>query len=202
MRYNRLNRGGEHVKKEALYAIFSKMPTLETQRLILRPMRVTDSADMYAYARNPEVSRFLTWSPHPDISHTRRYLEYLGGRYRIGAFYEWAIVHRETGRMIGSCGFTTIDTVNHCADIGYVMNPDFHGQGLMTEAARCVRDFGFDVIHLNRIEGRFMIENTASRRVMERIGMRYEGMRRSAMLVKGAYRDIGMCAMLHSDPRM
>ena len=189
------------MKKEAIYQIFSKMPTLETERLILRPMRVTDSIDMYAYAKDPAVSQFLTWSPHPDISHTRRYLEYLGGRYRIGAFYEWAIVHRASGRMIGSCGFTTIDSVNNCADIGYVLNPDFCGQGLMTEAARCVRDFGFDVLHLNRLEGRFMIENTASRRVMERIGMQYEGVRRSAMLVKGAYRDIGMCAMLHNDPR-
>ena len=190
------------MKKEALYRIFSKMPTLETERLILRPMRVSDSVDMFEYARNPEVSKYLTWNPHPDITHTRSYLEYLGGRYRLGTYYEWAVIHRESGRMIGSCGFSSIDTLNNCADIGYVMNPAFHGKGLMTEAARCVRDFGFDVVHLHRIEGRFMTENAASRRVMERIGMHYEGVRRGALLVKGAYRDIGMCAMLSTDARL
>ena len=189
------------MKKEELYRIFSHMPTLETNRLILRPMRVSDSVDMFEYARNPEVSRYLTWHPHPDIGHTRRYLEYLGGRYRLGVYYEWAVVHRETGRMIGSCGFTAIDAVNDSADIGYVLNPDFRGMGLMPEAARAVRDFGFDTLHLNRIEGRFMIENTASKRVMEKIGMRFEGVRRGSMLVKGKFCDIGMCAMLRTDER-
>lgn len=189
------------MQKEALYRIFSHMPTLETKRLVLRPLRVSDSVDMYEYAKNPTVSRYLTWNPHPDIGHTRRYLEYLGGRYRLGVYYEWAVVHRETGRMIGSCGFTSIDTVNDSADIGYVLNPAFHGMGLASEAARAVRDFGFDVLHLNRIEGRFMVENTASRRVMEKIGMRFEGVRRGCMLVKGQFRDIGMCAMLKDDPR-
>ena len=72
------------MKQETLYNVFSHMPNLETDRLLLRPMRVSDAPDMYAYACREDVTRYLLWNPHPDITHTRRYLEYLAGRYRLG----------------------------------------------------------------------------------------------------------------------
>ena len=59
------------MKKEAICRIFSHMPELQTERLILRRMRVSDAEDMYHYARRPEVTRYLLWSPHPDIYHTQ-----------------------------------------------------------------------------------------------------------------------------------
>lgn len=189
------------MNKETLYRIFSNMPELETPRLLLRRMKVADSADMYDYAHRPEVTRYLLWRPHADITYTRRYLEYLGGRYRIGAHYEWAVVHKDTGRMIGTCGFARVDTANNCAELGYVLHPDFHGKGLMTEAAERVLQFGFQVLGLNRIEARYMWGNDASRRVMDRLGMLYEGVQRAAMLVKGSYRDIATCSILAKDYR-
>ena len=189
------------MNKESLCRIFSHIPELETDRLLLRAMRASDSADMYDYARRPEVTEYLLWRPHCDVHYTRRYLEYLGGRYRIGMHYEWAMVHKETGRMIGTCGFARIDTAHNCGELGYVLHPDFHGQGLMTEAAARVLQFGFGVLGLNRIEARYMVENLPSRRVMDRLGMLFEGVARSAMLVKGKYRDIATCAILAKDYR-
>ncbi len=184
------------MKKETLCRIFSRIPELGTERLILRALRVSDSADMFEYARDPDVTRYLLWRPHADVGYTHRYLEYLGSRYRIGAHYEWAIVHRETGRMIGTCGFARIDCAHDCGELGYVLNPAFRGQGLMPEAATCVLRFGFEELGLHRIEARYMVENTTSLRVMEKIGMCHEGILHGAMLVKGAYRDIGVCAIL------
>lgn len=189
------------MNKESLCRIFSNIPELETPRLLLRRMKASDSADMYDYARRPEVSRYLLWRPHADVAYTRRYLEYLGGRYRIGAHYEWAVIDKKSDRMIGTCGFARVDTANNCAELGYVLHPDFHGQGIMTEAAERVLQFGFHVLGLNRIEARYMIENTPSRRVMDRLGMLFEGVQRSAMLVKGSYRDIATCAILAKDYR-
>ncbi len=189
------------MNKETLYRIFSNMPELETSRLVLRRMKASDSADMYDYAKSPEVTRYLLWRPHPDIAYTRRYLEYLGGRYRIGAHFEWAVVHKDTDRMIGTCGFARVDTANNCAELGYVLHPDYHGQGLMTEAAERVLQFGFNVLGLNRIEARYMLGLDASRLVMDRLGMLFEGVQRSAMLVKGSYRDIATCAILAKDYR-
>jgi len=189
------------MNKETLFRIFSHMPQLETERLTLRAMRVCDSADMYDYARRPEVSRYLLWRPHTDVGYTRRYLEYLAGRYRIGAHYEWAMIHKESGRMIGTCGFARIDTAHNCAELGYVLHPDFHGQGIVPEAAARVLKFGFSVLGLNRIEARYMVENTPSRRVMDKLGMQFEGVQRAAMLVKGSYRDIAVCAILAKEYR-
>lgn len=187
------------MKREDLLRVFSHMPTLQTQRLLLRPMRVSDTDDMYEYAKDPEVTRYLLWRPHTCREYTRSYLEYLAGRYRLGAHYEWAMIHRESGRMIGTCGFAGIDCPNSCAELGYVLNPDFRGQGLVVEAARCVMDFAFNTLGLHRIEARYMIENLASRRVMDKLGMRFEGVARSSLLVKGLYRDIGKCAILKEE---
>ncbi|MBQ8356424.1 MAG: GNAT family N-acetyltransferase [Clostridia bacterium] len=189
------------MKQETLYNIFSHFPQLETERLLLRALRVTDAPDMYDYAKRPEVTRYLLWNPHPDITHTRRYLEYLGGRYRLGQFYDWALISKKDHRMIGTCGFVRFDCPHNCAEIGYVLNPDYHGRGLMPEAARRVMQFGFSVLGLHRIEARYMVENTPSRHVMEKLGMTFEGVRRSSMLVKGLYRDIGICAILANEFR-
>ena len=189
------------MRKETLLNIFSKMPELETPRLILRAARVSDARDMFEYAKDPEVTRYLLWKPHPDESYTRSYLEYLAGRYRIGAHYEWVVADKETKRMIGTCGFASIDCANNCAELGYVLNPAYRGRGLILEAAQRVLQFGFCVLGLNRIEARYMVENTASLRVMEKLGMQFEGVAREGMLIKGLYRDIGKCAILAKDFR-
>ena len=189
------------MKKENLLHIFSRMPQLETERLILRPMRVSDAPAMFEYAKDPDVTRYLLWRPHPDVDHTRSYLEYLAGRYRIGMHYEWAVILKEEDRMIGTCGFCAVDCPHNRGEIGYVLNPKYRGKGIMPEAVRRVLRFGFDMMGLHRIEARYMIGNDASRRVMEKVGMQFEGVHREAMLVKGAYRDIGMCAILSSEFR-
>jgi ribosomal-protein-alanine N-acetyltransferase len=189
------------MRQETLYNIFSHMPDLETERLYLRPMRVSDAPDMYDYARREEVTRYLLWRPHADVHYTRSYLEYLAGRYRTGTCYEWAVISKADNKMIGTCGFSSIDTANNTAELGYVLHPDYWGCGIAAEAARRTLHFGFQVLGLHRTEARYMVENEASRRVMEKLGMRFEGVRREAMLIKGAYRDIGICAVLATEFR-
>ena len=175
------------------------MPTLETERLILRPMLVSDADDMYDYARREEVTRYLLWSPHASKKNTVDFLRYIRTRSGLGDFYDWAVVERESGRMIGTCGFTRFDFPHDSCEIGYVLNPDFHGRGYATEAAWRVADFGFTVLGVHRVEARFMQGNDASLRVMEKLGMTFEGYRRESMLVKGKYRTIGTCAILRDE---
>ena len=175
------------------------MPILSTDRLTLRPMRVADAEDMFDYARREDVTTYLLWSPHPAKSYTEDYLRYLQGRYALGEFYDWAVVEKESGKMIGTCGFTRFDFPHDSAEIGYVLNPDYHGLGYGTEAASRVIRFGFEVLNLHRIEARFMQGNEASLHVMEKLGMQFEGYRRDAMLVKGSYRTIGVSAILQDE---
>ena len=184
------------MKKESICSIFSNMPTLKTCRLVLRPMSVRDTDDMFSYASRADLTEYLLWAPHASRGYTRDYLKYIESRYRIGDFYDWAVVERESGRMIGTCGFTRFDPPHNSAEIGYVLNPDYHGRGYATEVSDRVIRYGFEELGLHRIEAKFMQGNDASLRVMEKLGMTFEGYRRDAMLVKGKYRTIGMCALL------
>jgi ribosomal-protein-alanine N-acetyltransferase len=175
------------------------MPELETERLVLRRMRLVDAEDMYEYARQTEVTRYLLWSPHPDISHTQDYLRYIASRYATGSFYDWAMVLKKNGKMIGTCGFTRFDFRHDCGEIGYVINPAYQGQGIATEAVARVIRFGFENLGLNRIECKYMPDNIASRRVMEKNRMVFEGIRRQGMLIKGEYRDVAICSILKEE---
>lgn len=187
------------IKKAFIYKIFTKMPVLETERLRLRRMLVTDSTDMFEYSSDPKVTKYLTWYPHPDADYTHDYLEYIGTKYRTGDFYDWAITLRSNGKMIGTCGFTRFNFTDDSAEVGYVLNPAYWGQGIAPEALSAVLKFGFDKLSLNRMEAKYIDGNDASRRVMEKVGMKYEGTLRSSMLIKGEYKNIGICSILRSE---
>ena len=184
------------MKREKILKIFTKMPTISTERLVLRPLRTADAYDMYEYSCREDVTEFLLWSPHKVVGETREYLAYVETRYAKGEFYDWAITLKDSGKMIGTVGFTKIHTAHNCAEIGYVLNPEYHHLGLGFESAKRVVDFGFEELSLHRIEARFMQGNSASLHVMEKLGMTFEGYARDGMLVKGSYRTIGTCSIL------
>ena len=187
------------MKQEKIRKVFRRMPVLHTERLTLRPMCTADAYDMYEYACREDVTTFLLWSPHPSVSYTRDYLAYIESRYATCEFFDWAITLKQSGKMIGTVGFTKIDAPHNCAEIGYVLNPEYHGEGLGYEAAERIVDFGFERLDLHRIEAKFMKGNAPSVRVMEKLGMIFEGYRRDGMLVKGEYRTIGTCAILRDE---
>ena len=187
------------MKKSILTNIFANVPTLETKRLILRKILVSDADDMFDYSKDQNVTKYLTWSPHPDKYYTVDYIKFVSRKYKTAEFRDWAVIDKASGKMIGTCGFTTIDLQNRRGEIGYVYNPEFWGKGIAAEALECVMEFGFLKLDLNRIECRFMVENTSSRRVMEKCGMTFEGVYREHIFVKEKYRDVGVCAILRSE---
>ena len=187
------------MQKKELNRRFLEKKQIETARLILRRVRRTDAEDMFSYASQEVVTRYLTWNPHPDLLHTKRYVTYLDSRYRVAQYFDFAIVLRDCGRMIGTIGFVSFDEENSIGEVGYVLHPDFWGMGIMTEALSAVIRFGFEELGLHRIEASYMPENCASRRVMEKCGMTFEGIRRGLRLVKGSYIDVGTYAILAED---
>lgn len=183
--------------KDALKGIFRDPPILYSNRLVLRKMEKSDAEDMFLYARDEEVTKYLLWSPHPSVNHTAKYLSTLAAHYRSGEFYDWAITLK--GRMIGNCGFSKLDLKNRCGEIGYVLARDVWGMGIAAEAAEKLLEFGFERLRLHRIEVHYMIENEASRRVAEKIGMTFEGVLRDSLYVKGIHRSIGICSILYDE---
>lgn len=190
---------GLFTPKTATQRLFSKIPTLETSRLLLRRIRPTDARDMYDYAKRPEVTKYLTWFSHDSLAYTEEYLHYLQKAYKQGTFYDWGLELKENGRFIGTCGFTAIDEDSNFAEVGYVLHPEYHGQGLMTEALKEVIRFGFEVLCVERIEAKHMEGNERSAAVMKRCGMQHEGLLRRRMIIKNNYESIHLYSILKQE---
>ena len=185
--------------QEQLHCIFTNPPSLSTDRLLLRKITPEDASDMFLYSRLDEVTRYLLWDAHPSEEYTRSYISYLQERYATGDFYDFGVVLKETGRMIGTVGFTSFDLPNNSAEVGYVISPFHQGKGFATEALKKVISFGFDVLGLSRISAVCMQENSASLRVMEKCGLKREGLLRSAVFAKGDMKDVYLSAITEKD---
>ncbi len=181
--------------------LFAKLPTLTTRRLILRRMTMADAVDIFAYSRDPEVSRHVLWEAHRTVNDSKQYLRYVLRQYRSGDPSSWGIELAETGHLIGTIGFMWWNREYRSAEVGYSLSRVYWNQGLMTEALREVMRFGFDEMNLNRIEAQHEITNPASGKVMEKVGMRKEGVLRGRLYNKGKYVDVALYAILRGDPR-
>lgn len=179
--------------------IFIDIPVLQTDRLILRKITRLDLEDVFEYASDPEVSKYLLWYPHVDKKFTLQYLKILEREYRKMNFFDWGVTVSESGKMIGTCGFTAFDIINNSAEIGYVLNADYWGQGYAEEMIRKILDFGFNVLGLHRIEAKMMCQNTSSSKVAEKCGMRFEGTLRESVLAKGKYVDVKVFAITETN---
>lgn len=176
-----------------------KPPTLETERLVLRAMTLADAEDMFTYASDPDVARYVTWSAHCTLEDSLGFLRFVEQRYAAGDAYDWGLILKETNRLIGTCGYVNWLKNHHVGEIGYALGSAYWGKGLVTEAARRVIEFGFNEMGLNRIEARCKPINIGSERVMQKIGMHFEGVARQKMFVKGEYHDLKQYAVLKDD---
>jgi RimJ/RimL family protein N-acetyltransferase len=181
--------------------ILKDLPILETERLILRKMTPDDAEAVFAYASDPEVTRYTAWDTHHTIEDSRAFLELVLGKYRSGGEPDWGVVYKDDHRFVGTCGFASWEAGHARAELGYVISRGYWGRGLMPEAVRTIIAFGFEKMNLNRVEARCIAENVASARVMEKAGMTYEGTLRRREFIKGAYRDMKLYAILRSEYR-
>ena len=147
---------------------------LETPRLLLRPFRDSDAADVYAYARDPRVGPIAGWQPHKSQEES---LEII--RTVFSAPGVFAMELKGTGAVIGSVGFVgnhPAGTLPDCPDdeVGYALSPACWGQGLMPEAVNTVLEYGFTQLEMKRIWCGHYAGNWRSKRVMEKCGFRYQ----------------------------
>ena len=177
------------------------LPVLETDRLLLRKMTPDDAEAVFAYASDPETSRYVIWETHLSVEDSRAFLELVASRCESGGEPEWGIVYKGDHRFVGTCGFVNWEPEHARAELGYVLSREYWGRGLASEAARAMISFGFTVMDLNRIEARCISENAASARVMQKAGMTYEGTLRQRELIKGAYRNMKVYSVLRDEYR-
>jgi ribosomal-protein-alanine N-acetyltransferase len=179
--------------------VFSQLPQVTTDRLVLRRMRVSDVDDIYAYACAPDVARYTSWAPHTSPDETRQFVRRVLDAYSEKRVASWGIELKAERKLIGTGGFGLWDIEQSAAEIGYVIGKPYWGQGLMTEAVTAMFDFGFRRMALNRIVIRMDPRNIGSWRVAEKCGCRFEGIARQVVYAKGAFDDLMVWAILRED---
>jgi len=170
---------------------------IRTERLLLRELRETDLDDVHAYAADPAVARFMDWGPNSH-DETVTYMN-----LKLDEQTRWprdevtlAIEHLADGRLIGAIRLAVNDRAHLTGDFGYSLSRAYWRQGYATEASRAVIEAGFRALGLHRIWAECDVENAGSWGVMEKLGMRREAHIREGKLIKGAWRDRYVYAVL------
>jgi ribosomal-protein-alanine N-acetyltransferase len=173
-----------------------QQPTFETQRLVLRPFTLEDAPAVQRLAGAREVAATMRAVPHP---------------YENGVAEQWISTHQEafeSGRQVhfavvlrdglALCGSTSlvINQQDNSATLGYWIGLPYWGQGYATEAAQAVVSYGFEVLKLHRIHARHFKSNAASGRVLQKVGMVYEGCLREHIFKWGQFHDVELYGLL------
>jgi ribosomal-protein-alanine N-acetyltransferase len=164
-------------------------------------MSMADAHDIFDYSRDPMVSEHVLWDTHRNVADSKAYLRYILRQYRNNEASSWGIELKRTGRLIGTIGFMWWNQQFRSAEVGYSLSRAYWNYGLMTEALQAVIRFGFEEMHLYRVEAQHEIDNPASGRVMEKAGMRKEGVLRGRIYNKGRHVDVCLYAILRGDSR-
>lgn len=154
---------------------------LETERLILRQFKIEDYVEMYNnWACEDMVTKFLTWQTHTNQDVTKSVLADWIPKYENKDFYNWAIELKEENRLIGNISVVSHREETLSAILGYCIGSKWWGKEIMPEAGKAVLKYLFEEVGFNRIAANHDKNNPKSGRVMQKIGMTYEGTLRSA----------------------
>jgi ribosomal-protein-alanine N-acetyltransferase len=155
--------------------VFQSFPQLETRNLILRRMRRTDSDAIFRVLADDEVTRYYDDATFTDVSQASHQIEAWENGFINKRCIRWGIARKDDWGIIGSCGYYGFHTWHMRASIGYELARPFWRQGIMTEALNAIIDLGFMEMGLNRIEAVIMPENSASIKLLEKLGFHNEG---------------------------
>jgi [ribosomal protein S5]-alanine N-acetyltransferase len=177
----------------------SQFPTLETERFVLRQIKQDDSKEIFQYFSKDEVTKFYDLESFTNIEQAEELIHRWNQRFENNQGIRWGITLRSEGSVIGTCGFHGW-AKNHCKiEIGYELTPEYWQQGFMTEVIPKIIEFGFNNLGLNRIEAFVEPENIGSRKVLEKVGFREEGILKEHFYWRNRFVDNVLYALLKKE---
>ena len=149
---------------------------LETARLLLRPLELSDAEAMFAMDNNPEVHKYLWQNPTQTIEETIQIITYVQSQYSKNNIGRFATILKETNEFIGWTGIKYIDDHiengnTNFYDYGYRLHEKFWGKGYATEASYAWLDFGFNQMNIDKMNAYTHAQNGASNHILQKIGM-------------------------------
>lgn len=164
-------------------------PTLRTQRLLLRQETLLDAGAVLAVFSSPKVTQFHDLDTFSSIDEAIGLIERRIKRFETGQGIRWGIARQLDNFIIGSCGFTW-DKQAQSAEIGYELNRVYWQQGIMTEALQAILQFGFLKCSLQFVTAEVMVNNTASKRLLCKLGFQSQGVFEQRGFWKGQHHDL------------
>lgn len=154
--------------------------TLETERLILRKTIKEDIDELFYIELNPNLRRYLgIHKVGTSLNDNRNYFDF--SKYDNLDFYRWSIVEKDTNKLLGCIYLNVHDEKARSYGIDYFIREDSWNKGYATEASKCVLEFAFNKLNINRIESSGAKSNPGTLKVMEHIGLKYEGVRKDGI---------------------
>ena len=174
---------------------------IKTERLLLRRFKQSDAEYMFNnWANDSEVFRFFRRNPHSDLSQTEQIIREWVNEYTKVNSYNWAIELKDIGEIIGQISLVDLNEKYFSCEDAYTLGRSFWRKGISTEALDSVISYLFNEIGMNRIEGRHNTLNFVSGRVMQKSGMKFEGIMRQGDINKnGEFCDLAVYSILKSD---
>lgn len=175
------------------------IPTIVTERLVLRPFTLGDAPTVQSLAGSREIADTTLNIPHPyPDGAAEKWITAHQDIYETTGSISWAITMNDSGEIIG-CISLVVDRKYERAELGYWIAKSHWGQGYCTEAAKAVLSYGFRQINLNRVYAFYLSRNPASGKVMQKIGMRKEGEMRQHIKKWNCYEDLQYYGILNSE---
>ncbi|WP_039238862.1 GNAT family N-acetyltransferase [Bacillus thermotolerans] len=172
---------------------------LRTKRLLLRKMKAADSASLFAIWSDPEVTKYMNINCFTNETQAKEMIELLDNLSQENKAVRYSIIELESNKIIGSCGYNSLDSDHSKAEIGYDISKAFWGKGYATEAISSLMDYAFTSLKLNRVEAKVVPENIPSIKVLEKLNFTYEGTMRKCEKSNGKFMDLSIYSKLITD---
>ena len=173
--------------------------TIETERLLLRPFRLDDAPAVQRLASAREIAEMTLQIPHPyPEGGAEAWITASAARDGV---FEFAIVAREDEELVGSIGLA-VKREHRRAELGYWIGVPYWGRGYATEAGAAMVRYAFETLDLHRVFAIHYAKNAASGRVLQKLGMSYEGRQRGHILKWGEFLDEELYGILRDDPAL
>ena len=181
---------------------FSPFPVLETERLLLRRINDDDAQQIFSLRSNPENMKYVPRPLAKTIDDARNHVRLINEKIDSNAGINWAITRKGSDLFIGIIGHYELKPEHYRSEIGYMMLPEYQGQGYTTEAIKIALDYGFDVLKLHSVEAIIDPDNIASARVLEKNGFLKEAHLRENEFYNGRFLDSVIYGILDKDHRL
>lgn len=175
-------------------------PTFETERLILRPFQLSDAKTVQRLAGNKEITSRTGMIPYPyPDGLAESWIQGHAEAFARGTSVICAITAKQSGEIIGCMALEGISKTHQKGEVAYWIAVDHWNKGYCSEAGHAVVKYAFEQLQLNKITSRHKATNPASGKVMQKLGMKYEGTLRQEMFKDGEFHDLVVYGLLKSE---